>query len=75
MQLDLDDLERCAQRAGIWRVAMLLLIAEVRRLRPLAGTPGVTLFPAAVDGSPCTNLGVWNGSGVDPVQAEGDGFT
>ena len=45
------------------------------RLRPLAGTPGVTLFPAAVDGSPCTNLGVWNGSGVDPVQAEGDGFT
>ena len=45
------------------------------RLRPLAGTPGVTLFPAAVDGSPCTNLGVWNGSSVDPVQAEGDGFT
>jgi len=37
MQLDLDDLELCAQRAGIWRVAMLLLIAEVRRLRPLAG--------------------------------------
>jgi hypothetical protein len=37
MQLDLDDLERCAQRAGIWRVAMLLLVAEVRRLRVLAG--------------------------------------
>ncbi len=45
------------------------------RLRPVAGTPGVTLYPAAVDGSPCTNLGVWNGSGVDPVQAKGDGFT
>ena len=45
------------------------------RLRPLAGTPGVALYPAAVDGSPCTNLGVWNGSGVDPVQAKGDGFT
>lgn len=45
------------------------------RLRPVAGTAGVALFPAAVDGSPCTNLGVWNGSGVDPVQAKGDGIT
>ncbi|MCC6926295.1 TonB-dependent receptor [Novosphingobium sp.] len=45
------------------------------RLRPVAGTPGVTLAPAAVDGSPCTNLGVWNGSGVDPVRAKGDGLT
>lgn len=45
------------------------------RLRPLAGTAGVTLAPAAVAGSPCTNLGVWNGSGADPVQAEGDGLT
>ncbi len=45
------------------------------RLRPVAGTPGVTLYPAAVAGSPCTNLGVWNGSSVDPVKAEGDGFT
>ncbi len=45
------------------------------RLRPVAGTPGVTLFPAAIAGTPCTNLGVWNGSGVDPVKAEGDGFT
>jgi iron complex outermembrane recepter protein len=45
------------------------------RLRPVAGTPGVTLFPAAIPGTPCTNLGVWNGSGVDPVKAEGDGFT
>jgi iron complex outermembrane recepter protein len=45
------------------------------RLRPVAGTPGVTLAPPTVAGSPCTNLGVWNGSGVDPVKAEGDGFT
>ena len=45
------------------------------RLRPVAGTPGVTLFPAAIAGTPCTNLGVWNGTSVDPVKAEGDGFT
>lgn len=45
------------------------------RLRPVAGTPGVTLYPAAVPGSPCTNLGVWNGSSVDPVRAKGDGVT
>ena len=45
------------------------------RLRPVAGTPGVALAPPVVAGSPCTNLGVWNGSGVDPVQAKGDGVT
>ncbi|HQV02059.1 MULTISPECIES: TonB-dependent receptor [unclassified Novosphingobium] len=45
------------------------------RLRPVAGTPGVTLAPPVVAGSPCTNLGVWNGSGVDPVRAKDDGFT
>ncbi|MFN9377061.1 MAG: TonB-dependent receptor domain-containing protein [Novosphingobium sp.] len=45
------------------------------RLRPLAGTPGVTLAPGVVDGTPCTNLGVWNGSGVDPVRIKDDGFT
>ena len=45
------------------------------RLRPVAGTPGVTLAPAAVAGGPCTNLGVWNGSGVDPVRAKDDGAT
>ena len=45
------------------------------RLRPVAGTPGVTLFPAAIPGTPCTNLGVWNGSSVDPVKADGDGVT
>jgi outer membrane receptor protein involved in Fe transport len=45
------------------------------RLRPLAGTPGVKLLPGAVDGTPCTNLGVWNGTGVDPVRVKDDGFT
>jgi len=45
------------------------------RLRSVAGTPGTTLAPAIVAGSPCTNLGVWNGSGVDPVRAKGDGVT
>lgn len=45
------------------------------RLRPVAGTPGTALFPAAVPGSPCTNLGVWNGSSVVPVQAKDDGMT
>ena len=45
------------------------------RLRTLAGTPGTTLAAPVVAGSPCTNLGVWNGSSVDPVQAKGDGVT
>ncbi len=45
------------------------------RLRPVAGTPGVALAPAVVPGSPCTNLGVWNGTGVDPVRVKDDGFT
>ena len=45
------------------------------RLRTVAGTPGVTLAPPVVAGSPCTNLGVWNGTGVDPVRAKGDGVT
>jgi len=44
------------------------------RLRPVVGT-GATLAPAAVSGSPCTNLGVWNGSSVDPVRAKDDGAT
>jgi len=35
MQIDLDDFERCAERAGIWRDAILILVAEVRRLRAL----------------------------------------
>ncbi|MEQ1497565.1 MAG: TonB-dependent receptor [Novosphingobium sp.] len=45
------------------------------RLRPVAGTPGTVLAPPAVAGSPCTNLGVWSGGEVVPVQAKGDGLT
>lgn len=47
-----------------------------QRLRPLAGTPGVTLLPPIVDGSPCTNLGIYvPGQGVRPVAAKGEGLT
>ncbi|MEO7689950.1 MAG: TonB-dependent receptor [Sphingomonas sp.] len=36
----------------------------------------LTLLPAAVAGSPCTNLAVYAiGSGLRPVKAEGQGFT
>ena len=45
------------------------------RAAQLAGQANTTLVPAAVSGSPCTNLGVWNGSGVDPVRAKDDGAT
>lgn len=45
------------------------------RLRPVAGTPGVQLAPGVVEGTPCTNLGVWNGTGADPVRVKDDGFT
>lgn len=47
------------------------------RLRPVAGTTGVTLLPPEVDGSPCTNLGVYNTATgqVDPVEASGAGVT
>ncbi|KQS02328.1 TonB-dependent receptor [Sphingomonas sp. Leaf357] len=41
----------------------------------LRNNPGGTLLPAAVAGGPCTNLGVFNGSTVDPKQADGQGFT
>ena len=41
----------------------------------LAGSATNTLLPPAVAGSPCTNLGVWNGSGIDPVRAKADGVT
>ena len=41
----------------------------------IAGQTNQTLLPAAVAGSPCTNLGVWNGSGIDPVRAKDDGAT
>jgi hypothetical protein len=33
MPLDIDDLERCAEKAGVWRAAILSLVAEVRDLR------------------------------------------
>jgi iron complex outermembrane recepter protein len=45
------------------------------RIRSVAGTAAATLLPPVVPGSPCTNLGVFNGSRVDPVQAKDDGFT
>ena len=41
----------------------------------LAGDTGATLLPPAVDGSPCTNLGVYTNSGVKPVKASGTGGT
>ncbi|MBC2662065.1 TonB-dependent receptor [Novosphingobium flavum] len=46
-----------------------------KRLTDVTGTSAAVLLPGAVPGSPCTNLGVWNGSGVDPVKATGDGAT
>ncbi|MFM5884331.1 MAG: TonB-dependent receptor [Novosphingobium sp.] len=46
------------------------------RLRPLSGTPGVTLLPPIVAGSPCTNLGIYvPGQGIRPVSAKGEGLT
>ncbi|NOU02990.1 MAG: TonB-dependent receptor, partial [Novosphingobium sp.] len=46
------------------------------RVRPVAGTPGLTLLPPVVPGSPCTNLGNYApGVGVVPVKATGAGMT
>lgn len=45
------------------------------RLRPVAGTPGVTLAAPVVPGSPCTNLGNWVNGQVVPVKATGEGLT
>ncbi len=45
------------------------------RLRPVATGAPVTLLPAAVAGSPCTNLGAFFGGSVVPVRAKGDGAT
>ncbi len=45
------------------------------RLRSVAGTAGAKLFPGVIDGTPCNNLGVWNGAGVDPVRIKDDGLT
>ncbi len=41
----------------------------------LAGQADTTLLPAAIAGSPCTNLGVYAGGKIDPVRAKGDGAT
>jgi iron complex outermembrane recepter protein len=41
----------------------------------LAGQTNNTLLPAAVSGSPCTNLGTFANGAIEPVQAEGDGVT
>ena len=45
------------------------------RLRPVAGTAAAVLAPGVVDGTPCTNLGVWTNGKAEPVQAKGDGVT
>ncbi len=45
------------------------------RLSTVVGTPGVTLAPGSVPGSPCTNLGVASGTSITPVRAKGDGAT
>ncbi|GHC95184.1 TonB-dependent receptor [Novosphingobium pokkalii] len=41
----------------------------------LAGETNITLLPAAVGGSPCTNLGDYVNGGVVPKRAKGDGGT
>ncbi|WP_295633522.1 TonB-dependent receptor [Novosphingobium sp.] len=41
----------------------------------LAGQANTTLLPAAVAGSPCTDLGVYSNGTVNPVKATGDGAT
>ncbi len=46
------------------------------RLRDVANGSPVTLLPAAVAGSPCTNLAVYAaGAGLKPVEASGQGVT
>jgi iron complex outermembrane receptor protein len=41
----------------------------------LRDNPGGTLLPAAVDGSPCTNLGIFSNGTVIPKGTQGQGFT
>jgi outer membrane receptor protein involved in Fe transport len=41
----------------------------------LRDNPGGTLLPAAVPGSPCTDLGVFNNGQVDPRATDGNGVT
>ena len=45
------------------------------RLRSVAGTAAARLAPGVVDGTPCTNLGAWNGTSADPVRVKDDGVT
>ena len=45
------------------------------RLTDVKGTAAAVLIPGVVPGSPCTNLGVYSGGTVNPVQAKGDGAT
>ncbi|MDF8332411.1 TonB-dependent receptor [Novosphingobium sp. HBC54] len=45
------------------------------RAAQLAGQADTTLLPAAVDGSPCTNLAVFENGALKPVRAKGDGGT
>ncbi len=45
------------------------------RVRAAATGGAITLAPAAVAGSPCTNLGVWNNGVIDPVRAKDTGVT
>ena len=41
----------------------------------LAGQANTALLPAAVAGSPCTNLGIYSGGSILPVKASGEGVT
>jgi iron complex outermembrane receptor protein len=41
----------------------------------LRDNPGGTLLPAAVPGSPCTDLGTFNNGRVDPKSTDGNGLT
>ena len=45
------------------------------RVREAATGGPITLAPPVVDGTPCTNLGVFANGQVNPVQAKDDGFT
>ncbi|MEN9717948.1 MAG: hypothetical protein RIQ99_826, partial [Pseudomonadota bacterium] len=45
------------------------------RLTSVKGTAGVALAPGVVEGSPCTNLGVWSNGTAIPTRAKGDGVT
>jgi outer membrane receptor protein involved in Fe transport len=42
---------------------------------PLRDNPGGTILPGVVDGTPCTNLGVFENGKVRPKSTSGEGFT